>query len=124
MGRPTLTENPKVTKVARAHSLEMAGQMTIYHNEKLATELPPFKAAGENVGMGSDCASVAEAFRNSPGHYANIVDPDYTQMGVGVYRNGDTIYVTEDFINPKVTAPPRSSQPSPNPRPTTSGCLP
>lgn len=86
-------------------------QMTIYHNKNLATELPPFKAAGENVGMGPDCDSIHTTFMASAGHKANILDADYTQMGVGVYRNGDTIYVVEDFINLKDAAP------SPRPRP-------
>ena len=31
---------------------------------------------GENVGTGPDVGSVMDAFIASPGHYANIVDPN------------------------------------------------
>lgn len=36
---------------------------------------------GENVGYGGTIAQIHEAYLNSPGHRANILDPAYTSMG-------------------------------------------
>lgn len=36
---------------------------------------------GENVGYGGTIAQIHEAYLNSPGHKANIMDPVYTSMG-------------------------------------------
>ena len=36
---------------------------------------------GENVGYGGTIAQIHEAYLNSPGHRANILDPVYTSIG-------------------------------------------
>lgn len=36
---------------------------------------------GENVGYGGTIEQVHEAYLNSPGHRANIMDPSFTSMG-------------------------------------------
>jgi uncharacterized protein YkwD len=36
---------------------------------------------GENVGYGGSIAQVHDAYLNSPGHRANILDPSFTSMG-------------------------------------------
>jgi uncharacterized protein YkwD len=33
----------------------------------------------------------------SPHHRENLLNPDYNVVGFAVVRNGNTIYVTEDF---------------------------
>ena len=45
---------------------------------------------GENVGYGGDIAQVHDAYLNSPGHRANILDASYTSMGAAaVWGNCD-----------------------------------
>jgi len=40
---------------------------------------------GENVAFGfNDCAAVVNAWMNSPGHRANILNPAYTHIGIAV----------------------------------------
>jgi uncharacterized protein YkwD len=34
----------------------------------------------------------------SPGHRANLLDPDFTNMGVGVSARWDTIKATQEFV--------------------------
>lgn len=58
--------------------------------------------AGENLAVDfTDSMDVEEAWMNSPGHRANIVKPEYTQIGIGtaegVYQGRPTIFVVEFF---------------------------
>jgi uncharacterized protein YkwD len=41
--------------------------------------------------------SVHRALVASPGHYANLVNPDLTHVGVGIHLQGDGVYVTQVF---------------------------
>jgi uncharacterized protein YkwD len=106
VGVPTLTDNATVDGIASDHSDQMAADQTIYHNNDLDAdynrELGGYEYGGENVGMGPDCKSIHAAFKASHGHYENMIDPDYTHLGVGVTvgRDGE-LYVTEDFWTPK-----------------------
>lgn len=53
---------------------------------------------GENVGTGPDVGSIMNAFIASPGHYANIIDPEFTHIGVGVVWDGNRMYTTHRFM--------------------------
>jgi cell division septation protein DedD len=102
-GKPKLKLASDLVTLARRHSKKMAADGTIYHNNNLGNEISgSWTAAGENVGMGPDCASVHDAFMASPGHRANILDSDYNQVGTGVAYDGDgTLYITEVFAGRK-----------------------
>jgi len=42
--------------------------------------------AGENIGAGySTPEAVVEGWINSPGHRANLLNPDFTEIGVGYF---------------------------------------
>lgn len=44
---------------------------------------PPAAAVGENIAAGQrSAAQVNQAWTNSPGHYANMVNPNFTKLGV------------------------------------------
>lgn len=122
-GIPTLNDHVLANRVAGRHSNEMAADETIYHNRNLPSDLPPFRTAGENVGMGpidgndgdgpeTGCDVIQEAFMSSPGHRSNVLDRDFTHVGIGVTLQGDTMYVTLDFLDPKEV---RRSKPAPQP---------
>ena len=54
-----------------------------------------YSAAGENIAAGYvDAADVMEGWMNSPGHRSNILNPDFKEIGVGVYSH----YYTQMFI--------------------------
>ena len=90
-----------LTSVARQHSAQMAAKQSLYHNPNLTTQVQNWQAVGENVGEGPTVSDIHTAFMNSPEHRANILDHDFTQVGVGVSvdKNG-IIWVTEDFREP------------------------
>ncbi|MFJ9716231.1 CAP domain-containing protein [Streptomyces sp. NPDC101213] len=53
---------------------------------------------GENIARGqADAAAVMEAWMNSPGHRANILNCDFTTLGVGVHLGSGGPWWTQDF---------------------------
>lgn len=68
--------------------------------------------AGENLAIGFASADeVVEAWKNSPTHYANLVDPAWQDIGVGMvsgaYNQVDTTLVAQFFGRPRpVTVTP------------------
>jgi hypothetical protein len=90
-----------LTSIARQHSANMAAQHSLYHNPSLTTQVQNWRAVGENVGEGPTVDDIHTAFMNSPEHRDNILDHDFTQIGVGVSVDKDgVIWVTEDFREP------------------------
>ena len=90
-----------LTSIARQHSAQMASKQQLYHNPNLTSQVRNWQAVGENVGEGPTVSDIHTAFMHSPEHKANILDHDFTQVGVGVVvdKNG-IIWVTEDFRQP------------------------
>jgi uncharacterized protein YkwD len=64
----------------------------------------PWKAMGENIATNGSGARDAEAaFMNEPryqhNHRANILNPDFTEVGVGIVQDRrGRYYITQDFI--------------------------
>jgi uncharacterized protein YkwD len=53
---------------------------------------------GENIARGqADAAAVMEAWMNSPGHKANILNCDFKTLGVGVHLGAGGPWWTQDF---------------------------
>ena len=64
-----------------------------------------FRVAGENLAIGfNDADAVVDAWVNSQTHYANIIDLDYTEIGVGVvsgdYKGYETTLIAQYFGTP------------------------
>ena len=61
-----------------------------------------YRAAGENIAKGYRTPeSVMDGWMNSPGHKANIMSPDFTEIGVGyVTDSRGTGYWVQMFIRP------------------------
>src|SRR5207244_6032678 len=105
-GVGALQVNGGLVGMARAWSASMAGAGGISHNPALTSQAPPqWTRLGENVGMGPDVLSLHNAFVASPHHYENMVDPLFTQVGLGVvYGATNTISVTAAFMTPGTPA--------------------
>lgn len=61
-----------------------------------------FSSAGENIAMGQRTPQeVVQAWMNSPGHRSNILNKNFTEIGVGLAKdaNGNP-YWTQMFIRP------------------------
>ncbi|PAD21226.1 CAP domain-containing protein [Terribacillus saccharophilus] len=104
-GLKALKADTELSKVARAKSKDMADNGYFDHNSP--TYGSPFdmmksfgisyKTAGENIAQGQKTPEeVVKAWMNSQGHRENILNPDYTNIGVGYVENGN--YWTQQFI--------------------------
>jgi uncharacterized protein YkwD len=74
----------------------MAAAGDISHSD-IGRFLPPWSAAGENVGSGSSVSGLFGALADSDGHRANMLG-DYTHFGIGVWVDGSgQIWTTHVF---------------------------
>ena len=79
---------------AMAHTLKGARYPTL--ESRLAAAGYPWQRAGENLAFGPHTpAVVVDNWMRSPGHRANIVKPEFTELGTGyvVDQNGRPYYV-------------------------------
>ncbi|MBT5849734.1 MAG: CAP domain-containing protein [Acidimicrobiaceae bacterium] len=131
VGLPALTLNSQLSDLSRGHAQVMADAGGIFHADPISAGYNgPWSKMGENVGKGGGVQILVDAFVASPGHYSNIIDPDFTQIGVGVVWVGNALYTTHRFIKvpgqtaattttaPPVTAPPPTTTAGANPTPS------
>lgn len=128
-GVAPLAVRDDMTGIARNWATQMAESDNLSHNPNLAGQAPEgWRKVGENVGEGQEVDSLEAAFEASPHHYANMIDPAYNYIGVGVVMAADgTMWVTENFLKlddkpAAATAPaatPSSSGSGPATRTTT-----
>ena len=112
-GQQPYALEPDLTSIARQHSVDMARQQSLYHNPSLTTQVRNWRAVGENVGEGPSVEDIDQAFMNSTEHRDNILDHDFTQIGVGVSVDSNgTVWVTEDFREPMYSSSSVSSSTS------------
>lgn len=97
-GLQPLATNADLVAGARhqADAIRDAGRL--FHNPNLGSVTTGWTKLGENVGYGGSVSGLHAAFMNSTGHRANILDPAYTHVGVGVVVEGSTIWVAQVFM--------------------------
>ena len=104
-GLQPLKTNWELSRVARYKSQDMVDKHYFSHTSP--TYGSPFqmmkafglsyRTAGENIAYGQRTPQeVVNAWMNSSGHRANILNSSYTQIGVGYVANGN--YWTQMFI--------------------------
>jgi Cysteine-rich secretory protein family len=106
------TDQGDLTAVAQGQANRMASTQKLFHNPNLASQVTNWRWVGENVGYGPDVTTLMNAFMASPEHKANILDHDFTQIGVGATVVNGTLWVSMVFRDPM------SSGSSPTPTPT------
>ncbi|MCH7790263.1 MAG: hypothetical protein IH940_12620 [Acidobacteria bacterium] len=120
-GLPALTVDPELTSASRSWSQSMTSAGEISHANPISAGITSaWERLGENVGVGPSVESVMDAFMNSSGHRANILNPEFTHVGVGVVRDGAVLYTTHRFMKlfeAPATSPPTAA-PAPAPAPT------
>ena len=118
LGLAELQPHIELADIAREHAAAMAEAGEIYHADPISAGLTAeWIKLGENVGVGAGVEVLVDAFVASPGHYANIIDPTFTHIGVGVVWKGDALYTTHRFLQP----PGAGESPSPTTSRVTDG---
>lgn len=98
-GLRLLKRRTGLTSYARHHSVKMAEAGYLYHTSNFGV-ICCWRSIGENVGYGPTVDAINYAFMHSPDHRANILNPHWHGVGVGVYRSGGRVWVTEIFRQP------------------------
>jgi uncharacterized protein YkwD len=97
--------------VARTHSDDQARRNVLTHRsadgksagERLDAARIPWVRYGENVavvkGYSDPASTVVDAWMHSPGHAANVLDPQLAESAVGIARCADGAYfLTQVFV--------------------------
>ena len=100
----------RLAAVAKAHSEDMARSGSLSHAgadgsapwQRVSYSGIQWLSTGENVARVRDAAEAEELFMDEPkfqqNHRSNILNPNYTHVGVGVARDSEgTLYITADF---------------------------
>ncbi|MBE6915983.1 MAG: SafA/ExsA family spore coat assembly protein [Ruminococcaceae bacterium] len=104
-GLPTLKEDWELSRVARYKSQDMKDKGYFSHTsptygspfEMMKKFGISYRAAAENIAKGQRTPQeVVNAWMNSSGHRANILNTKYTKIGVGYVASGN--YWTQMFI--------------------------
>lgn len=106
-GLPRLKPNATSTVVARSHAQDEIARKFFAHDnpdglsafDRMRAAGISYKYAGENLAINRSVDAAEQAFMNSPGHRANILNPNYTELGIGVaYSASGAVYVVQNFI--------------------------
>lgn len=107
-GLSALSWADDVATVARAHSSDMINRGFFSHTnpdgespfDRLKNNGISYRTAAENIAYGQKTpADVMNAWMNSSGHRANILNKNVTELGVGAVKNNNgTIYWTQVFV--------------------------
>ncbi|HEX8003146.1 MAG TPA: CAP domain-containing protein [Mycobacteriales bacterium] len=117
-GLVPLTVASGTTDLARRWSMNQAAKNLLYHNPSLVSQIVGYgssswRQVAENVGRGYGADSLFTAYMNSPGHRANILDPDMRFLGIGwVERPDGSGYNTQVFVDSYSSSYGRSREPA------------
>ena len=116
-GLKPLTLNPQLAQAADGHSDSMAADDFFSHTgadgssvgDRIQETGYQYSRAGENIAAGQRTAEeVVQGWMNSPGHRANILNADYTEIGIGYeYLANDTGSVNYNHYWTQVFGRPR-----------------
>lgn len=105
-GLPALKVNSQLTRLAEKYALDMANRGFFSHYnpegqspfDRMKQAGISYKYAGENLAINTSVSSAETAFMHSAGHRANILNANYTEIGIGVVHSNGSVYVVQEFI--------------------------
>ena len=101
-------------RLALDHAHRMAARREIFHNDDLFTPATKQRVGanriGENVAVNTSIDDAHRRLMASPRHRANLLDPGFTVIGLGVARDRNgRLFVTEVFIEPRTSTRPAAT---------------
>lgn len=89
-----MTFDNDLNNIAQAHSNDMINRNFFGHvnpdgdgPQQRAIKYGLYEGIGENVAYNYDIGYAHFTLSRSPGHLANIVNPNFTRIGLGIARN-------------------------------------
>lgn len=107
-GLKPLQWDPEILPVARAHSQDMFARGYFSHYtlegkdpfDRMKAARIKYYSAGENLALGPTLSICHEGLMNSPGHKANILNPTYGRVGIGILDGGAYgLMISQEFRN-------------------------
>lgn len=107
-GLSPLTMDHELTPVARKHSADMFAKGYFAHvnkegkspSDRIRADGVHFLTAGENLAYAKSLSIAHKGLMNSPGHRANILNPSYGRVGIGILDGGyHGLMITQNFRN-------------------------
>ena len=107
-GLKALKPDPQLTVVGRMHSQDMFSRGYFSHYtpegkdpfDRMKASHVHFLSAGENLALGQTLMICHEGLMNSPGHRANILNPSFGRLGIGILDGGVYgIMISQEFRN-------------------------
>lgn len=104
-GLPELRWDNTLYRAALGHAEAMAARASISHQYPGEAELAVrakqagarFSLVAENVAEAPSAVRIHDAWMNSPGHRANLLDPKVDSIGISVVRRDGQLYAVQDF---------------------------
>ncbi len=105
-----LSHNDQLAQVARQYSQQMSAQDFFSHTspdgKTPATRVKSvgvtYRLVGENLfkctNIPEPVPAAVQGWMDSPGHRKNILRSEYQETGIGVWREGNTYYITQLFL--------------------------
>ena len=106
-GLPALRLDPVLTRASAFHAREMAEHDAISHQFPNEPELAErgsnagvhFSRIAENVGEAPTSVIIHNLWMHSPGHRANLLDPNVNTIGIAIVSRNHQPYAVEDFAS-------------------------
>lgn len=107
-GLKPLKADPEETVVARAHSKDMFARGYFAHVnpdgktpfDRMRAAKIKFTNAGENLALAQTLEIAHTNLMNSPGHRANIMNPKFNRVGIGIQDGGFYgLMISQEFRN-------------------------
>lgn len=97
-GQPALFVDNELVAKAQAHSVDMAEGQQLFHSTLRDGVTGSPRKMGENVAYAGSIDQAFQALLNSPPHLANMVDPAFNRVGIGISVSPDgRVWVTMVF---------------------------
>jgi uncharacterized protein YkwD len=99
VGVAPLARSGELNAKAQKQADRMAARGSIFHSKSLSSGVSKgWTNIGENVAMAGSIEDAQRALEGSAGHYANMTNGVYTEMGVAVTVKNGTVYVVQVFV--------------------------
>lgn len=115
-GLPALREDPAFDQVARAWAFNQARTGKMAHNPQYVAQIskgvPTWRRITENVGYAPTAQRLNQAYLDSPGHRANILDRTVQRVAIGCVRDANgRLWSTVNFVGASTTLADRRPTP-------------
>ncbi|HUN84292.1 MAG TPA: CAP domain-containing protein [Terracidiphilus sp.] len=113
-GAPPLKWDDALAEAARQHCLRMAAEGPISHryggepdlSDRAGQAGAHFSLIEENVALAPTAAEIHEAWMQSPGHRANLLNPAVDHVGIAVVAARGVLYAVADYSRAVQTMTP------------------